>query len=111
MGYKRNFMGIVYTIYNIYNKMMKYFKEKLNVITIFLICIGSPFISLFFDELYNKIYASGITFFTLIYLYVVFKLKTADELDNKCNSVGILIFLLWCICLAMWANVTKYIVG
>ena len=76
MGYKRDFMGVVYTIYNIY----------------------------------NKIYASGITFFTLIYLYVVFKLKTADELDNKCNSVGILIFLLWCICLAMWANVTKYIV-
>lgn len=90
---------------------MKYFKEKLNGLTILLICIGSPFISLFFDKLYDKIYCSGITFFTLIYLHIIFKLKTADELGNKFNPVGIFMLVLWCICLSMWANVTKYIVG
>ena len=93
--------------------MMKHFKEKLDGLTILLICILSPFASLFFDKLDNKMCASGITFFTLLYLYRVFKLKklkSADELDNKCNSVDILIFLLWCICLVMWVNVTKYII-
>lgn len=93
--------------------MIKYFKEKLDGLTILLICILSPFVSLFFDKLDNKICASGITFFTLLYLYIVFKLKklnSFDELDNKYNSVDILIFLLWCICLAMWVNVTKYII-
>lgn len=59
------------------------------------------------ENIKDKVFLGGIIVGSSLYLYSILSLKSAAEIGNKTNWIGILLFLLYCIFIAIWSSVVN----
>lgn len=80
-----------------------------NIVPFAIIAIIGCFI--YFDSsienIKDKVFLGGIIVGSSLYLYIILSLKSAAEIGNKTNWIGLLLFLLYCLFLVTWGNIVN----